>query len=72
MDKERSGETMKLGAFFHPTGNHVAAWLHPEAQIDAGTNSISMVRFPTSPRGNSHSAGLVIPVTSSTGRGRNG
>ena len=29
---------MKLGAFFHPTGNHVAAWLHPEAQIDAGTN----------------------------------
>ena len=38
MDKERSGERMKLGAFFHPTGNHVAAWLHPEAQIDAGTN----------------------------------
>jgi hypothetical protein len=32
---------MKLGAFFHPTGNHVAAWLHPDAQIDAGTN------FPT-------------------------
>jgi N-acetyl-S-(2-succino)cysteine monooxygenase len=29
---------MKLGAFFHPTGNHVAAWLHPEAQIDAGSN----------------------------------
>ena len=28
------GETMKLGAFFHPTGNHVAAWLHPDAQID--------------------------------------
>jgi hypothetical protein len=22
---------MKLGAFFHPTGNHVAAWLHPDA-----------------------------------------
>jgi hypothetical protein len=35
MDKERSGERMKLGAFFHPTGNHVAAWLHPDAQIDA-------------------------------------
>jgi len=31
-------EMMKLGAFFHPTGNHVAAWLHPDAQIDAGTN----------------------------------
>ncbi|MFC7554311.1 hypothetical protein ACFQU7_22045 [Pseudoroseomonas wenyumeiae] len=29
---------MKLGAFFHPTGHHVAAWLHPDAQIDAGTN----------------------------------
>jgi len=38
MDKERSGERMRLGAFFHPTGNHVAAWLHPEAQIDAGSN----------------------------------
>jgi N-acetyl-S-(2-succino)cysteine monooxygenase len=38
MGKERSGERMKLGAFFHPTGNHVAAWLHPDAQIDAGTN----------------------------------
>ena len=29
---------MKLGAFIHPTGNHVASWLHPDAQIDAGTN----------------------------------
>src|ERR1700736_4921884 len=38
MNKERSAEKMKLGAFFHPTGNHVAAWLHPDAQIDAGTN----------------------------------
>ena len=38
MDKERNGERMRLGAFFHPTGNHVAAWLHPDAQIDAGTN----------------------------------
>ena len=38
MRDERSGEMMKLGAFFHPTGNHVAAWLHPKAQIDAGTN----------------------------------
>jgi len=38
MRDERRGEMMKLGAFFHPTGNHVAAWLHPESQIDAGTN----------------------------------
>src|SRR5258708_37629433 len=29
---------LTLGGFFHPTGNHVAAWLHPEAQIDAGVN----------------------------------
>ena len=34
MEKERSGERMKLGAFFHPTGNHVAAWLHPDAKED--------------------------------------
>jgi len=29
---------MRLGAFFHPTGNHIASWLHPGAQLDAGTN----------------------------------
>ncbi|HEX9465812.1 MAG TPA: LLM class flavin-dependent oxidoreductase, partial [Alphaproteobacteria bacterium] len=33
----RTGQ-LKLGAFFHPTGNHVASWLHPDSQIDAGTN----------------------------------
>jgi N-acetyl-S-(2-succino)cysteine monooxygenase len=38
MRDERRGGKLHLGAFFHPTGNHVAAWLHPEAQIDAGTN----------------------------------
>ena len=38
MNDDRRGEQMRLGAFFHPTGNHVAAWLHPEAQIDAGSN----------------------------------
>lgn len=31
-------DKMKLGALFHPTGNHVAAWLHPKSQIDAGVN----------------------------------
>jgi N-acetyl-S-(2-succino)cysteine monooxygenase len=35
--RERRGH-IHLGGFFHPTGNHVAAWLHPEAQIDAGVN----------------------------------
>src|SRR5277367_5055169 len=38
MNHDRRGERLKLGAFFHPTGNHVAAWLHPAAQIDARTN----------------------------------
>src|SRR6202167_1762885 len=38
MNSDRSDEKMHLGACFHPTGNHVAAWLHPGAQIDAGTN----------------------------------
>jgi alkanesulfonate monooxygenase len=38
MTASRRQGHLKLGAFFHPTGNHVAAWLHPDAQIDAGTN----------------------------------
>jgi len=29
---------MALGAFFNPTGHHVASWRHPEAQADAGIN----------------------------------
>lgn len=35
--RERRGQ-IRLGGFFHPTGNHVAAWLHPDSQIDAGSN----------------------------------
>ena len=35
---ERRGNKLKLGAFFHPTGHHIAAWLHPDGQIDAGSN----------------------------------
>src|SRR6202453_1061650 len=38
MTAQRPGEQMKLGAFFHPTGHHVASWLDEGAQIDAGTN----------------------------------
>jgi N-acetyl-S-(2-succino)cysteine monooxygenase len=38
MARHHSRGQLKLGAFFHPTGNHVAAWLHPNSQIDAGTN----------------------------------
>src|SRR4029450_8759250 len=29
---------MRLGAFFNPTGHHVASWRHPQAQADAGIN----------------------------------
>jgi FMN-dependent oxidoreductase (nitrilotriacetate monooxygenase family) len=29
---------LKLGAFFYPTGHHVAAWRHSNAQADAGVN----------------------------------
>lgn len=36
--RDPSRGQMHLGAFFHPTGHHVASWLHPDAQIDAGTN----------------------------------
>ncbi|MEJ1978265.1 MAG: LLM class flavin-dependent oxidoreductase [Acetobacteraceae bacterium] len=38
MTRDNPRGKMKLGAFFHPTGHHVAAWLHPDAQADAGTN----------------------------------
>jgi FMN-dependent oxidoreductase (nitrilotriacetate monooxygenase family) len=41
----RTRGQMKLGAFFHPTGNHVAAWLHPQSQIDAGTNFAHYVQI---------------------------
>ncbi len=29
---------MRLGAFFNPTGHHVASWRHADAQADAGVN----------------------------------
>jgi N-acetyl-S-(2-succino)cysteine monooxygenase len=31
-------DKMRLGAFFNPTGHHVASWRHPDAQADAGIN----------------------------------
>src|SRR5258708_33761311 len=34
----RSGEKLRLGAFFNPTGYHVASWRHPQSQADAGIN----------------------------------
>ena len=29
---------MRLGAYFNPTGHHVASWRHPRAQTDAHIN----------------------------------
>ncbi|WP_413712259.1 LLM class flavin-dependent oxidoreductase [Rhizobium sp. Rhizsp82] len=29
---------LRLGAFLYPTGHHIAAWRHPDAQADAGSN----------------------------------
>src|SRR5215470_5009378 len=41
-NQEANGMTtkgqMRLGAFFNPTGHHVASWRHPQAQADAGIN----------------------------------
>ena len=34
----KSGEKLRLGAFFNPTGHHVASWRHPQSQADAGVN----------------------------------
>ncbi|MGE4242451.1 LLM class flavin-dependent oxidoreductase [Ramlibacter sp.] len=31
-------DMLRLGVMVHPTGNHVASWLHPGSQVDAGTN----------------------------------
>src|SRR5258708_22800673 len=45
MRTERPNEMMKLGAFFHPTGNHVAAWMSQDAEIDAGVNFKHYVRL---------------------------
>jgi FMN-dependent oxidoreductase (nitrilotriacetate monooxygenase family) len=34
----RPAAQLRLGAFFNPTGHHVASWRHPDAQADAGIN----------------------------------
>ncbi len=40
----RAGK-IRLGAFLYPTGHHVAAWRHPDAQADAGANFAHYVRL---------------------------
>ena len=34
----RPRNQLRLGAFYNPTGHHVASWRHPGAQADAGIN----------------------------------
>lgn len=34
----KRSDQLKLGAFLYPTGHHIAAWRHPHAQADAGSN----------------------------------
>jgi N-acetyl-S-(2-succino)cysteine monooxygenase len=34
----KPSEQLRLGAFFNPTGHHVASWRHPQSQADAGIN----------------------------------
>ncbi|VTU12831.1 Nitrilotriacetate monooxygenase component A [Variovorax sp. SRS16] len=38
MKASTSKPRLALGLLIHPTGNHVASWLHPSAQVDAGSN----------------------------------
>ncbi len=38
-------DKIKLGAFLHATGGHVAGWRHPDAQADAGTNIAHQVEL---------------------------
>ncbi len=40
----RAGK-IRLGAFLYPTGHHVAAWRHPGAHADAGSNFAHYVRL---------------------------
>ena len=45
---------MSLAIHFHPTGHHVAAWLHPRSQIDAGSNAGHYLKMAqTAERGSS-------------------
>lgn len=36
---------LSLGAFLHPSGHHVAAWRHPDANPDAGGNLQNYIRL---------------------------
>ena len=37
-DRTPNDRKLRLGAFLQATGHHVSAWLHPDADADAGHN----------------------------------
>jgi len=37
-ERQMSDKQMRLGAYFNPTGHHVASWRHPRAEADAHIN----------------------------------
>ena len=43
MAKGANPRMMRLGAFVHETGQHVAAWRHPDAHMHSGTSFAEMV-----------------------------
>ena len=43
MSQSQQKRMMRLGAFVHETGQHVAAWRHPQAHMQSGTNFAEMV-----------------------------
>jgi alkanesulfonate monooxygenase SsuD/methylene tetrahydromethanopterin reductase-like flavin-dependent oxidoreductase (luciferase family) len=43
MAQETKRRMMRLGAFVHETGQHVAAWRHPEAHTLSGVSFAEMV-----------------------------
>lgn len=43
MSQSKEKRLMRLGAFVHETGQHVAAWRHPQAHMRSGTSFAEMV-----------------------------
>ncbi|CAN5753491.1 LLM class flavin-dependent oxidoreductase [soil metagenome] len=45
MSQSKQKRMMRLGAFVHETGQHVAAWRHPGAHMQSGTSFAEMVEL---------------------------
>ena len=60
---------LRLGAFFNPTGHHVASWRHPGAQADAGINFKHYVEIAqTAERASSGQLSEPLWIPDSSGR----